>query len=136
MWSGFAEFLDSGQAFGGGRYGMARELMQKELPCLASLCLGQVCHVVQLAIQKRKILVYHRKMLKSTGLAMPSEQSATVNGDGADDDKMEDIKDVYHLCKILFRMLARYPSGLRLDRMKKIMKEEFSCRLNEMTFQC
>merc|ERR1712039_603085 len=82
------------------------------------------------------ILVYHRKMLKSTSLALPGEQSATVNGDGADDDKMEDIKDVYHLCKILFKMLARYPLGLRLDRMKKIMKEEFSCRLNEMTFQC
>ena len=43
---------------------MARELIQRDLPFLAGLSLGEVCHIVQLAIQHRRLIVYHRKMLK------------------------------------------------------------------------
>merc|ERR1712157_608213 len=89
---------------------------------------------VQLAIQKRKILVYHRKMLKSTSSAMPTE-TTTTNADGGKEEA-EEVKDFYELCRVLFKMLARYPSGLRLDRMKRVMKDEFGFRLNEMSFQC
>lgn len=132
VWIGLKEFLDTGHSFGGGRYGMARDIMQRNLPCLSEMCLGEVCHVVQLAIQKRKILVYHRKMLKSTSLAMPNDSAI---GDGPAED-VEDITDMHQLCKVLFKMHARYASGIRLDRLKRVMKEEFGCRLNEMAFQC
>ncbi|CAE7025022.1 unnamed protein product [Symbiodinium natans] len=64
MWKELAKFLDGEHTFAGGRYGMARELMQRNLPFLANHSLGEVCHIVQLAIQHRRLIVYHRKMLK------------------------------------------------------------------------
>jgi hypothetical protein len=42
----------------GGRYACAQALMNLGLPFLAGLSLGRVCHVVQLAISKRRILGY------------------------------------------------------------------------------
>jgi len=41
-----------------GRYASARALMARRLPFLQGLSLGQVCHFVQIAISKRKILGY------------------------------------------------------------------------------
>merc|ERR1712066_95041 len=64
MWQVFEAFLDDEQSFAGGRYGMATELVQRHLPFLENYSLGEICHIVQLAIQKRKLIVYHRKMLK------------------------------------------------------------------------
>merc|ERR1712151_759241 len=40
------------------------------------------------------------------------------------------------LCQVLFRMLAHHPQGLRLCRLKQMIKHEFSRKLSEMTFQC
>lgn len=42
----------------GGRYACARELMRRGLPFLAEHSLGQVCHIVQLAITQKRILGY------------------------------------------------------------------------------
>lgn len=41
-----------------GRYASARALVARRLPFLEGLTLGQVCHFVQIAISKRKILGY------------------------------------------------------------------------------
>jgi len=41
-----------------GRYASARALVGRRLPFLQGLTLGQVCHLVQIAISKRKILGY------------------------------------------------------------------------------
>lgn len=42
----------------GGRYSCAQALMARNLPFLADRSLGQVCHIVQLAISQKKILGY------------------------------------------------------------------------------
>eukprot|EP00440_Ansanella_granifera_P014482 gb/GFBE01015739.1/.p1 GENE.gb/GFBE01015739.1/~~gb/GFBE01015739.1/.p1 ORF type:complete len:727 (+),score=145.96 gb/GFBE01015739.1/:1-2181(+) len=42
----------------GGRYSCAQALVQRQLPFLAGFSLGKVCHLVQLAISKHKILGY------------------------------------------------------------------------------
>ena len=42
----------------GGRYACAQELLSRRLSFLAGRCLGEVCHIVELAISKRKILGY------------------------------------------------------------------------------
>jgi len=41
-----------------GRYASARELMSRRLPFLMGYALGHVCHLVQIAISKRKLLGY------------------------------------------------------------------------------
>merc|ERR1712146_735926 len=54
--------------------------------------------------------------------------------DGANDG--EEIKDMDDLTLVLFRMLMIHPSGIRLCRMKQMIKHEFSRKLSEMAFQC
>lgn len=62
MWSALGDYLESpvgaGMSLPGGRYSCAHELATRRLPFLAGLSLGQVCHVVQLAISQRKLLGY------------------------------------------------------------------------------
>jgi len=137
MWGELAKFLDGEHTFAGGRYGMARELMQRNLAFLAPYSLGEVCHIVQLAIQHRRLIVYHRKMLKPLQTVLcqlsPGESLPGVM-DGANDG--EEIKDMDDLTLVLFRMLMIHPSGIRLCRMKQMIKHEFSRKLSEMAFQC
>merc|ERR1711939_1110955 len=107
--------------------------MQRKLACLSELSLGEVCHLVQLAIQHRKIMVYHRKMLMSAEQPLSGKSGSGMTGD--DDKGLDEIRDIYHLCKVIFKMQRKNPD-LRLDQLKRIMKEDQSCRLNEMTFHC
>uniref|UniRef100_A0A7S1S4Y7 SAM domain-containing protein n=1 Tax=Alexandrium catenella TaxID=2925 RepID=A0A7S1S4Y7_ALECA len=133
MWEELAKFLDGEHTFAGGRYGMARELMQRNLPFLAPHSLGEVCHIVQLAIQVRRLIVYHRKMLKPIQTVLC--QLSPANGNGATAEG-EEIKDMDDLCLVLFRMLIHHPQGIRLCRMKQMIKHEFCRKLSEMAFQC
>jgi len=137
LWQAFKDFLDSGHAFAGGRYGMARELAQRNLAFLSAYSLGEICHIVQLAIQKRKIIVYHRKMLKPMPAAGAGADALAANGgeNGAAADA-EDITEYPHLYRVIFKTLRRHPSGIRLSRLKQMIKEECQCRLNEMAFKC
>jgi len=134
MWEAFEKFLDGEHTFAGGRYGMARELMQRHLPFLAPHSLGEVCHIVQLAIQHRRLIVYHRKMLKPIQTVLQPSPAAVASVVGTTEG--EDIKDMDDLCCVLFRMLLHHPQGLRLCRLKQMIKHEFSRKLSEMSFQC
>merc|ERR1712232_429235 len=134
MWEEFAKFLNGEHTFAGGRYGMARELMQRNLPFLASNSLGEVCHIVQLAIQHRRLIVYHRKMLKPIQTVLQPSPAATASAPGVQEG--EDIKEMDDLVCVLFRMLLHHPQGLRLCRLKQMIKHEFSRKLSEMSFQC
>eukprot|EP00928_Gymnodinium_smaydae_P047195 TRINITY_DN31482_c0_g1_i1.p1 TRINITY_DN31482_c0_g1~~TRINITY_DN31482_c0_g1_i1.p1 ORF type:complete len:521 (-),score=97.70 TRINITY_DN31482_c0_g1_i1:118-1542(-) len=133
MWEDFAEFLNGEHTFAGGRYGMARELMQRNLPFLAPYSLGEICHIVQLAIQPRKLILYHRKMLKPIQTIM-CQPPAAVNG--VPGSAGEEITDMDQLCLILFRTIIRYPQGIQLSRMKQMIKREFGASISEMAFQC
>jgi len=62
LWTAFAAYCESPAAHGlalpGGRYTCARALMARDLPFLAGLSLGCICHIVQLALTEKKILGY------------------------------------------------------------------------------
>lgn len=47
----------------GGRYACGQMLVKRGLPFLVGRSLGQVCHIVQLAISQRKIIGYHNGTL-------------------------------------------------------------------------
>mmetsp|Transcript_132728 Transcript_132728/g.331109 ORF Transcript_132728/g.331109 Transcript_132728/m.331109 type:complete len:271 (+) Transcript_132728:154-966(+) len=78
LWEAMAaHFSDDGQAeeglcLPGGRYACAQALVAWRLPCLAGRSLGEVCHVVQLAISQRQILGY------SDGQVVPHSRSEAV----------------------------------------------------------
>jgi len=138
MWTELAKFLDGEHTFAGGRYGMARELIQRNLAFLAEYSLGEVCHIVQLAIQHRRLIVYHRKMLKPIQTVLCQLQPGETSANGQIDVSAEgeEIKDMDDLTLVLFRMLMHHPAGIRLCRMKQMIKHEFSRKLSEMAFQC
>jgi len=62
LWSEMAAFFGSYQNRGvrlpGGRYACARALAATHLPFLAGRSLGEVCHIVQLAVSQRQVLGY------------------------------------------------------------------------------
>merc|ERR1712151_1212606 len=99
--------------------------------------LGEVCHIVQLAIQLRKLIVYHRKVLKPIQAVIGrGAEKASVGAGGGDGAEGEEIKDMDELCLILFRILKQNPQGILLCRMKHMIKREYSKTLSEMTFRC
>jgi len=56
----------------GGRYACAQVLVARNLPFLANRSLGQVCHMVQLAISQKRILGYH------SGSTVPYSRSQSM----------------------------------------------------------
>mmetsp|Transcript_150993 Transcript_150993/g.485237 ORF Transcript_150993/g.485237 Transcript_150993/m.485237 type:complete len:494 (+) Transcript_150993:185-1666(+) len=63
LWTEITAFFGSGGAgesivLPGGRYTAARALVAANLPFLAGRTLGEVCHIVQLAVSERQILGY------------------------------------------------------------------------------
>lgn len=54
----FERLDDSNMVLPGGRYSCAQALVSRNLPFLAGRSLGQVSHIVQLAISKKKLLGY------------------------------------------------------------------------------
>jgi len=55
----------------GGRYACAQALVQRRVTCIRGMSLGQVCHLVQLALGHRKILGYKMELLRPTGNHRP-----------------------------------------------------------------
>lgn len=132
LWKDFEAFLETGPEFAGGRYGMARQLAQRELPFLKDRTLGEICHIVQLAVQHRKIIIYDRKILKSAALAL----TMTSDKDGADASDLKEITDMNQLSDVLMKILReKQPKGIRLDRMKNEIKQT-GHSLNTKRFQC
>merc|ERR1711920_611664 len=67
LWSALSSYLD-GMSFDemsipGGRYVCARVLMGRQLPFLRGQSLGQICHMVQIAISQRRLLGYREGCL-------------------------------------------------------------------------
>jgi hypothetical protein len=62
MWTALSSHLDvldqRGETLPGGRYSCAKALVAAGLPHLEFMPLGQVCHVVQLAMSQKKLLGY------------------------------------------------------------------------------
>lgn len=60
IWLSLSEFVDSlddEAELPGGRYDCA-QVLRKRLSCLSDLSLGEVCHIVELAIKQRRLLGY------------------------------------------------------------------------------
>jgi len=54
----FFQGLSSSECLPGGRYACAQELRTRRLHCFAGRSLGELCHIVQLAISQKRLLGY------------------------------------------------------------------------------
>ncbi|CEL95613.1 unnamed protein product [Vitrella brassicaformis CCMP3155] len=125
--------------FKGGRYGMAMELYRQQLSFLQHLTLGQVCHLVQLAIS-RGILAYERSVLQPVAAVrkaacaavskpvkeevhphpLPTPQTQTQA-------PLPNTKDISGLREQIKDLLDERPNGVILSRLNR----EFSARYNK-----
>jgi hypothetical protein len=76
LWTAAAEYFENAPreetTLQGGRYSCARTLLFRNLTFLANRSLGQVCHIIQLAITDRKLLGY------LDGAVVPYSQSQSM----------------------------------------------------------
>lgn len=81
LWTGIRHYLrqldEQGGSLPGGRYSCARALLDAGLPFLRKCSLGEVCHIVQLAMSEKKLLGY------LDGTIAPYERSNSMMKDTA-----------------------------------------------------
>eukprot|EP00427_Karlodinium_veneficum_P023790 CAMPEP_0169097446 /NCGR_PEP_ID=MMETSP1015-20121227/19526_1 /TAXON_ID=342587 /ORGANISM="Karlodinium micrum, Strain CCMP2283" /LENGTH=446 /DNA_ID=CAMNT_0009158257 /DNA_START=49 /DNA_END=1389 /DNA_ORIENTATION=- len=119
-------------AFKGTSAEVASELKRRRLPFFDGFRLGDIQHIVQLALEKRKLLVLTNKSAivpaavfsKSGGLA----ESATG--------EKNTVRSRKELCEILQTVLSHCEAGLELSRLKEKVFETTGLRLEERLFEC
>jgi len=128
-------------AFKGGRYGMAVELQQRRLPFLEDRRLGELCHIVQLAL-RRRLLAYESHLLVPTA-AHAASQNARIGLPSAPNRppahvnawKVPFVQTVAELRQILEELLQS-SDGLYLAMLKVKILETKGVRLSETVFGC
>eukprot|EP00397_Hematodinium_sp_SG-2012_P010412 GEMP01010527.1.p1 GENE.GEMP01010527.1~~GEMP01010527.1.p1 ORF type:complete len:579 (+),score=150.17 GEMP01010527.1:125-1861(+) len=125
-------------AFHRGRYGMAQELLNRNLEFFRSVSLGQMCHIVELGIRK-KLLAYENNMLvpaaacvSLTNALFGSPTASTTPHSGSM--HSEYIADVEELKHSMVRVLTQYPDGFNLSTLKTKMRAVYHKRLSETVF--
>lgn len=120
----------------GGRYSCAQVLVQRRLPCLAACSLGQVCHIVQLAISQKKLLGYLNGMVVpySRSLSMVKEQSAKCQRPCANTVRRSKSSafatwDMMRPC--LQQLLSSVGQPMPLSNVKRLFRAQFHVELSE-----
>jgi len=128
MWTAFSEYLQNLVAqikenasnnggsppftFHRGRYGMAEELYGRRLSFFQDLTLGEVCHVVELAIQN-KLLAYENNMLLPASACCSLTNALFGRPTATSSHSNESyIKDLDEFKAILAFLLQAYPDGI------------------------
>jgi len=124
----------------GGRFSCAQCLLARNLPFLANFSLGQVCHIVQLAISQRKLLGYSadgiapyahsQSMLKDRAAA---KQSACASlAAGVEDLPLATWDSVRrHLREALSCAMQDGADSVPLSNIKRIFRSQFLTDLSE-----
>eukprot|EP00747_Dinoflagellata_sp_TGD_P169067 gnl/TRDRNA2_/TRDRNA2_196995_c0_seq1.p1 gnl/TRDRNA2_/TRDRNA2_196995_c0~~gnl/TRDRNA2_/TRDRNA2_196995_c0_seq1.p1 ORF type:complete len:734 (+),score=90.60 gnl/TRDRNA2_/TRDRNA2_196995_c0_seq1:77-2203(+) len=153
FWAAFAAYvggLANDDIFlPGGRYACAQALAQRGLPFFAGRSLGQVCHIVQLAISHRKILGYRngavvpyshsQSMLKDCCAEWKAPCSVIAAGDvacsaGGSQLPVADLDTARACLKEIFasqRGARGAADTLPLSNVKRIFRSRFHLELSE-----
>jgi len=133
----FASLTDSSMVLPGGRYSCAQVLMQRSLPFLAGRSLGQVCHIVQLAISQKKLLGYLNGTVVpyARSQSMVKEKHAEFQQPCSGTNRTKSPVaswDVLRQC--LQELLSDVSSGgqqIPLSNMKRLFRSKFHVDLSE-----
>lgn len=133
----FASLDHTNMVLPGGRYACAQVLVQRRLPFLIGRSLGQVCHVVQLAISQRKLLGYLNGTVVpySRSQSMVKEQSAECQRpcSGAARHKSPVASwDLMRQClQQLIDNMGPGEHSLPLSNIKRLFRAQFHIELSE-----
>merc|ERR1719189_816465 len=140
LWHDLATYFNSldgaDMVLPGGRYSCAQVLVQRRLPCLAICSLGQVCHIVQLAISQKKLLGYLNGMVVpySRSLSMVKEQSARCQRPCANTARRSKSAafatwDMMRPC--MEQLLSSVGQPMPLSNVKRLFRAQFHVELSE-----
>jgi len=122
----------------GGRYSCAQVLVQRRLPFLAGRSLGQICHIVQLAISQKKLLGYLNGTVVPYGrsASMVKEKNAECQRPclGASSRGRSDVADWETVRSCLRSLLDGLGPGeqfLPLSNIKRLFRANFQVELSE-----
>jgi len=166
FWKSFETFVTGLHSAGcysftGGRYGTASELRRMQLPFLEGRRLGELCHIVHLAIQ-RHLFAYDGSMIipgamhdacrsaeeNRPMLKKRSCRRASVNGEGAEGDFLTQqevdcsdkafVQTEEELCNIIVELLKEdhEGEGLNLSKLKRLIMKRWNLLLSETIFGC
>jgi len=119
----------------GGRYSCAFALWELGLPCLTSRSLGQVCHIVQLAMSDRKLLGY------LDGTIAPYQRSQSMLKDTAAERYVHNTAQQLPLAtwskaraclkEVLDSAVRKGKSEVPLSNLKRLFRSRFHVELSE-----
>ncbi|CAK0826048.1 unnamed protein product [Prorocentrum cordatum] len=147
MWDAFATYLlgTGGAApltLPSAPYAAAQELQRRQLPFFQGLTLGEMEHVVRLAIGKRRLLCHLGDSLRAGRALKPgSLKSAEVSKKDATKSKVDgstrgDIRDLEDLTVVLLYVMQRFPEGAPLSLLKQHIQTHAHRTLSEADFKC
>jgi len=142
LWDALAAYFDgpegSGLVLPGGRYAAAQVLRDRGLPFLAGRSLGELCHVVQLAITQKRILGYTSGTLVAYRLSQSMVKETLAESKAAPKPSADEQPSLPHasweaLRAGLREMAEAAPAGeaVSLSMLKRTFQERFGLELSE-----
>lgn len=154
MWQKFEQYLqsliddkkDEDFTFHGGRYGAAKALQKRDLAFLSDRSLGEVSHIVQIALERtdspvrgRGLLSYQRdKTITPRALSQVHRDADLGNASGSEkcvgQDCETDEERWNELRTVLKTVLADHPEGRSLALLKVDVQRRFNKALQQSVF--
>jgi len=129
---------DANMVLPGGRYSCAQALVSRGLKFLDGRTLGQVCHIVQLAISQKKLLGYlngavvpygrSQSMVKERCAERQKPCTSTARGPGSD---LADWEVVKNGLREILSNLGTGVTHIPLSNVKRLFRSRFHIELSE-----
>lgn len=143
LWSGLSAYLarlkEPNVPFPISRYRCAQILIARNLPFLQGLSLGQVCHIVQLALSKHKLLGYSRNGIVpyAQSLSRAKEERALMHLTCDGEKLAAPLASWSFLRAGLSELLAEAgDGGISISLLKFLFRSRFEMTLSETALGC
>jgi len=143
LWASFATYLqnlsEGEMMLPCGRYACARQLISHQLPFLAGRSLGQVCHIVQLAVTSKRLLGHRDSQLVPFHFSEEREkEDCAIRGQpfpkkgSAPEFPVATWEEArFHLVQLLLSETGPEPGAITLSNVKRLFRSQFGLELSE-----
>jgi len=139
MWLDAGEYFESldesNMVLPGGRYSCAQVLSQRSLPWLAGRSLGQICHIVQLAISHKKLLGYlHGRVVPYNRSQSMIKELHAESQEPCGSTSMHNVATwdmVRQGLQHFFANMGHGEKSIPLSNLKRLFRAQFSIELSE-----
>jgi len=134
----FESLDDAHMVLPGGRYSCAQALVSRGLEFLSGRSLGQVCHIVQLAISQKKLLGYlngavvpYKRSQSMIKERCAEKQRPCTNTTRSSSSDLADWEKVKHGLKEILFSLSPGTTSIPLSNVKRLFRSRYHTELSE-----